>query len=522
MSVYLSDLLAANILDSYQVVSGKAGLNRIVESISLLETPEFEKYVRDKALILTTLYPIKSNINLFNELIHVLVKHKVTGIIVKLKRYVEAIPDSIQILCEKLQFPLITIDYDANLSEISTRVLNELTTKELKTDSFSSFYLDLVKMLDANPRLENILSFQERFDSMDYWIYSKPQDKCVSTNKKINKIAEEVSKQPYNFQKINQVYVYTDEVKLSNQLLYQVVFFSNDDNRNKMYYYAEIVKLMLVFIFQKRQEISLQQNQFLLELITSTNLPYSNNENFIEKADFYGWRPTFPLTLILIQMTFSNHKKTVQKEDLRDYLLSIFKLEKSAIRFLQVNQQILFIMNDRTTDNFEIGLRKMINEFEANHKFLEMKLAYATRLTQVGMLTGAYATLSRGLNFINQRHIREKVFNNQSVKMFSLLGKISEVEIKEYVDLVLSPLLDYEQKHGGNLLETLYRLITHQFHLRKTAAALFVHYNTLRHRLQVLESLGYGKNKLETSHYDLIFAVYLAKNLVINKQDTSI
>ena len=109
--------------------------------------------------------------------------------------------------------------------------------------------------------------------------------------------------------------------------------------------------------------------------------------------------------------------------------------------------------------------------------------------------------------------MREKIFNNQSVKMFSLLGKIPEIELKEYVSLVLGPLLQYEKKHGGNLIETLYVLINHQFNLKKAATELFVHYNTLRHRLQVLDELGYGKKKLETTHYDLIFAVYLAKNL---------
>ncbi|MEY3431598.1 MAG: hypothetical protein RIS53_496, partial [Bacillota bacterium] len=61
----------------------------------------------------------------------------------------------------------------------------------------------------------------------------------------------------------------------------------------------------------------------------------------------------------------------------------------------------------------------------------------------------------------------------------------------------------------------LYMLISQQFNLKKTADNLFIHYNTLRHRLQVLESLGYGKNKLETTHYDLIFAVYIAKNILL-------
>jgi len=325
MSVFISDLLSANILDTYKIVSGKGSLNREVESISLLETPDFEKYVKDRALILTTLYPIKSNLPLFKKLIQVLVDHNVAALIVKLKRYIEEIPDDIIRLTETMGLPVITIDYDANLSEISTRILNELTTNNLKTISLSSFYLDLVKTLDENPKLETILGFQSRLENMDYWIYSKTQEKVVFTNKKINAIAKDIVTHTPTFQRINDQFVYSDEVKLSNQLLYQVVFFSKEDNRSKIYYYAEIVKLMLVFIYQKRQEISLQQSQFLIELVTSFNPSFSNNQTFKEKSEIYGWNVEFPLHMILFQIQSTLQTNAFQPSDIRDELLTLFQ-----------------------------------------------------------------------------------------------------------------------------------------------------------------------------------------------------
>jgi purine catabolism regulator len=257
--MYLSDLLTSNILDTYQILAGKAYLNREVESISLLETPDFEKYVRERALILTTLYPIRSDITLFKKLIEVLILRHVAVMIVKLKRYVDVIPDDIVNLCEQHHLPLITIDYDANLSEISTRVLNELTTKSLRTISLSSFYIDLVKTLDHEPKIETLISFHKRFDNMDYWIYSKVQQKTFSTNKKINALAEEIAGHAIAFQTKQDYYIYYDEVKLSNQLIYKVVFFSKDDQRSKLYYYAEIIKMMLVFVTYEHltEEISL-------------------------------------------------------------------------------------------------------------------------------------------------------------------------------------------------------------------------------------------------------------------------
>jgi sugar diacid utilization regulator len=43
---------------------------------------------------------------------------------------------------------------------------------------------------------------------------------------------------------------------------------------------------------------------------------------------------------------------------------------------------------------------------------------------------------------------------------------------------------------------------------------MFIHYNTLRHRLQILEQLGYQKGVLDTNRYDFILAVYIATNVL--------
>ncbi len=515
MSMFLSDLLAVNILDTYKIVSGKSYLNRKVESIALLETPDFEKYVQERTLILTTLYPIKSNLSLFKKLLRILHQRHVAGLVVKLKRYIEVIPDDVVTLAEELHFPIITIDYDANLSEISTKVLHEIDSKALRTISLSSFYLDLVKTLDEKPKVDTILSFQNRFEHIDYWIYSQRQEKSFSTQPKLNKLAEEVADSGLVYQKLNDYYVYFDDIKLSNQLIYKVVFFARDEHRSKLYYYAEIIKMMLVFVYQKRQENSLQQNQFILENITNP-IPISpNNESFIEQAELFGWNAEFPMNMVLLNIQSSGPNELLDGDDLRDHLLKFFELSKDQIRYLKMNRRYLFLWNAKGNIKLDPVLRMMQATLEKQHKLIEIKIAYTMNIKSIQDLSSSYATLNRGLNLITQRNVREKVFNEQSVKMFSILGKVSENELKEYVQLVLAPVLDYEKKHGGNLLDTMHMLHHHQYHLKKTKNALFVHYNTLRHRMQVLEGLGFGKDRFEINQYDLIFAVYIAKNLVL-------
>lgn len=516
LGLQLNDLLALQVLDAFQVVAGGKNLEREVTGISLLETPDFEKYVRDKTLILTTLYPIKSNVPLFKKLIKVLVDRQVAGMVVKLKRYIETIPEEVIALANKLQFPLITIEYDADLSNISTRVLNELTRQNLRSISLSSLYIDLVKTLDEKPKVDTILSFKERFEDLDYWIYSHPQERSFSTNDKLNTFAEKIALQGEALPKHEHYSIYYDDIRLSNQLLYRVVFFAQEKHQARLYYFAEIIKMMLVFVYQKRQENSLQQNQFLLETITNSQPSFVTNEAFAEEAELYGWKVAFPLTMVLVQLQAPENKTVPDGDDLRDFFMNVLQVHKNEILYVAINQRIVFMMKSQKADKTETLLRLIITRVEKQFPHVDIKLAFASNLTSINDLAPSYATLTRGLNLITQKHVREKVFNDQSVKMLTILGKVSENDLKEYVRMVLGPMLEYEYKHGGNLLETMYVLINCQFHLKKTAKTMFIHYNTLRHRMEVLENLGFAKSRFEMNPFDLIFAVYLAKNLMLS------
>jgi sugar diacid utilization regulator len=156
----------------------------------------------------------------------------------------------------------------------------------------------------------------------------------------------------------------------------------------------------------------------------------------------------------------------------------------------------------------------MVKDLDQRFPLLDIRIALSQQLTEIGLISTAHETLTKGLQMIHQRHVKEKVLTSQSMRLIALFNKLSVTEMKDFVQSVIGPLLTYEKKHGGNLLETLDRLISNQFHLKKTADMMFIHYNTLRHRLRILEQLGYQKGVLDTNRYDFILAVYIATNVL--------
>ncbi len=512
--ITLNQLLQRHIFDQFDLLTAKHALEREVKHISLLETPDFKKYLIPKSLILTTLYPIKSDVSLFENLLDVLLDKDVSGLVIKLKRYVDVIPPSILERAEKLGLPIISLTYDANLSTLSSRILNEIALDSLRSLSSSSMYLDWVQRLDEDPSIETILALKKQMNDVTFSIFDHDKNERYDASPEWSDFAEKIFFEAEFYNKMDDFFVVKDVIHLSNKHLFTVILYSKEDQQGLLYYYSEMIKMMLVFLYQRKQEQSLQQNQFLLELISSSHILEGREQEFKKKIELYHWDVHFPLTMVLVHLELSNSKKyDVKIESIRQIFMNHFNFEKKQIRYLQLNQNIVFLFSQPVGISIELKLRHIISEFEKFNQGQWMKIAYTEKLESLAAISKSYATLLRGMTLILEHRTREKIFNDQSVKMLGLLSNISQADLQDYVQTSLHEVLQYEKKHGVPLLDTMYALINHQFNLKTTAEELFIHYNTLRHRIQILENLGFARKDLKNNHFDLIFAIYLAKNL---------
>lgn len=82
--------------------------------------------------------------------------------------------------------------------------------------------------------------------------------------------------------------------------------------------------------------------------------------------------------------------------------------------------------------------------------------------------------------------------------IFGLLYKIGEWELKKFCYSLLEPILEYDRKNEGQLLETLKIYFQSNADINTTAEKLYVHVNTLRYRLKKIEELlGLDLNLLD-------------------------
>ncbi|MGW2311663.1 PucR family transcriptional regulator, partial [Actinomadura luteofluorescens] len=71
----------------------------------------------------------------------------------------------------------------------------------------------------------------------------------------------------------------------------------------------------------------------------------------------------------------------------------------------------------------------------------------------------------------------------------ALLGRLEQHQLAPFVEQIARPLSDYDAAHGTRLTDTLRTFLDMGGAVGATSRALFLHPNTLRHRLSRIESL---------------------------------
>ncbi|TDC98065.1 PucR family transcriptional regulator [Actinomadura sp. 7K507] len=93
----------------------------------------------------------------------------------------------------------------------------------------------------------------------------------------------------------------------------------------------------------------------------------------------------------------------------------------------------------------------------------------------------------------------------------ALLGRLTQEQLAPFADQIARPLSEYDSAHGTRLTETLRTFLDMGGAVGATSRALFLHPNTLRHRLARIERLT-GRNPLQfEDRVALAIAVWAAR-----------
>jgi PucR family transcriptional regulator, purine catabolism regulatory protein len=519
MKITLKDILDKNIFDQCTILSGSNNLNRQVDSVSILETPDFENYIIENSLILTTFYPIKNEMSLFKKLLDTLNGRNTAGLIIKSNRYIDSIPEDIINRANELNLPLITLDYDANLSSLFNAIMSEIQNTDYINYNFHDSYSRILKAIYDDPSTKELVSTVDRIEDLDILIYNLKSKKLYYSSETIKELFDVYQNTNNSYNRLDDMVLYTEDVIYENKPIYQLMILVKNDKRHILHNYIEIYKLMILLIHQKKQENILKQNQFLMSFVTNLTTSHNNNSQLIEASKIFKWKIEFPIMLLIFSIQTPDHNKVNQTmiDYIRTAIITNFHLTSEEIRYTYLNNQLLFILNtDLEAEKYE-KIKHIYDIITNKYSKTNFKIVYSNPIGLAKDIPTIYALLTDSLNQINRRNLNITIIRENNIRLLNLFKNIDFQSLNDFTNLIIGKLINYQKTNNVPLIETLYKYIEFKFNMKATSEALYIHYNTLRYRLSIIEGLGYNMNDLDQNYFDIYLALYLYTNLNLNQ-----
>lgn len=524
LRVQLKEILSISLMADAEILAGMNGIENEITSVNVMEVPDIVDWVRPGEFLLTTAYPLSTNIETLNSLIPMLKSRGVCGLGIKTKRYIEQVPEEVLNTANKLDFPIIHLPQEAAFGDLireilsyivgeQTRLLEQINTfsNQVKEIMFQRGGMDEFARLIFSVVKSPLVITDDVFNRYTFYAGSKEWEEKLK--KIVEKAVWEVEKAPtYS---LNEVRVKQDVIDGEN--VRRITITTLYDNTQ----YGKII----IWDVDKRvtngEIFTIQSESSLIALNTITRITIAERENlhrsnFIEQllsenpeiqekaiadADFFNFRPNLEHQCIVLSLNKAKEKRTIRDD------ASLVKLINTVI--LRINQQLQRSYQFRYISANKSNEMVFIIDFE-NHwndkkkeqtcnQFTELLFSIAKRervedLAFIGVGARVSDNLRLNESYIQAKHvIRVLDFSNnngihighyEDLGLLKLFGQPElRIQFIEYADSILAPVYLYDENKHGQLLLTIKAYFDCSGNLKEVSKKLFTHYNTIVYRM---------------------------------------
>nr|WP_285801010.1 PucR family transcriptional regulator [Exiguobacterium sp. s142] len=490
------------------VIAGRNGMNRGVNNVSFMEVPDILPYVSKGNLLLTTFYPIAGNEVAMQQLVPRLAEKGLAGLAVKVGRYVTEIPEVMIEAADRNDFPLIVLTEDANLSELSNAVLEVLLEKQNSILKFrDEIHQQLMRLLLNGAHINTFVTVLSGMIQMPVFLFSGYGEL----------LAHSVSDEPFERDETtmtlgNRTFgldeVIRQPIRVGEEQLGELIALDVAEKRNSNIHVAmEQASILLALDFQRERAIVQQERNYLDAFLRDIlNGRFRSEEEVIRRANTFNWELTLPLGMIAVERKSSlafSENETIERFERwlsgrfaeRDFVHKVIYYEDSLICFLNKPEKKSLA---------EIG--NYIYD-QAERAGYDVIITYSRMVDHLRDVANEYERLRQALRIMRSIDT-EPVQSYDALGVYSILFELQdETSLQEFVESRIGPILGEEE-----LLRTLLMLIRCQMNVQKASQHLFIHYNTLRYRIERLKDLGLELNDGEKmSEY---YVAYQAHHLL--------
>lgn len=538
MRITVADLLNMESFKGFRLAAGDMGLNRAVDDVSVMEVPDIEDYVKKGDFLLSTFYPIYNDDEALEQIIPKLQGLGLSGLGIKLNRYIESIPQYIIDQANKLDFPLVILPERSNFSvQINEFLKEKISLHNQALEHRNSIHNTLMELMLKGHEYDelssslaaelghNVMLLDSSFERLGNYSIDQECKLDVETvkNKKYL-VVNTPWDEKYVMIKFEQICASFFVVQHGFSKLGFIVIYSTENlefNEMESITIEQYAIVFSIIIHRKRAMIELERryiDEFTYDLIFGK---IGNESHAIDRAKALGWNLSFPIGLLVIDI-YDSHRKVMDRAEILSALKIQFRdagamaPKKWNAFFANTGEYFIVLLNDvgmaslnKIIKNMENALnRNALNDFHIGISRMASGVVELVKCYQEGREAVEIAKL-----------LDKRVLHFKDIGIYRILHNAgNREEMMEYCLETLGSIIEYDKKHNSNLLETLNNILTASGNLKEAAKKMFIHYNTIRYRFKNIEQL-LGRNlDCIDSYQDVYFALKIYNTIKKRQQ----
>ena len=249
----------------------------------------------------------------------------------------------------------------------------------------------------------------------------------------------------------------------------------------------------ILFKLEQKQEEKKNAKRFLESIIFSQD---HRQEDIHALAEFYNikLRPFHYVCIFKIQ-TPSNVSYDLEQinKHIIHSLEEVINIDNQTLIPMEYANNLMFLIFSNDYSEGEKSVEAVEAVFNLiNSKYLEVEnsLSFSRIRESNSDIKISYKEAFKALSMIDIYNRDLKIIKYKELGIIRWLVELSDIkEIQRYCYENLGPILEYDKKHGMDLMGTLKCYFQNNRHLLKTSQELFIHRNTLLYRLSTIKEL---------------------------------
>ena len=499
--VTLREALKLAPLQRARVVAGAAGLDRLVSQVNVMEVPDILPWVKPGQLLLTTAYPLRDERAALSALVPGLAERGLAGFAIKPTRYIEAIPPVMVEAAERLAFPLIELPPEASFDEVINAVLGSiLNAQAVRLERSAAIHDRFTRIVLSGGGLREIA--QTLAELIEHPAAILDPDGAVlatSAGAPLSRAQGRGDKGPHG-RSDEGLGVRASLIQVDGEPHGSIVVLAEDGELGEdalvaVEHAATVAALRLVQARGLAEADRRFQAVCLEELVAGHVV---DRGVLHERALAFGWDLTSPRAVLVAELTELDGRRFSQLAGTPEEGRAWQRLAE-AVTASVGRGAIVWQRSAGVAALVAPGRRGREALLEAASA---LQAEAALRLTGFVVAVGIGRTCTDPLDLAvsHREALRALAVGRRTrgaghVSLFEdlgldrLLAGCSDGELTAFRDATLGKLLAYDAAHQSELVRTLEAFLAAGGNAARAAQALFVHYNTLRHRLGTIEQV---------------------------------